>query len=52
MRAGAVLKRQPPEVLERIRESVREAMADYSVGGGYRVPMPACLVTGKAPHAR
>ena len=52
VRAGAVLKRQPPEVLARIRESVREAMADYSVGDGYRVPMPACLVSGTAPQAR
>lgn len=49
VRAAAVLKRQPPEVLKRIRDEVRAAMSAYAVSGGYRVPMPAVLTAGTKP---
>ena len=49
VRAAAVLKRQPPDVLVRIRDTVRESMSAYAVGGGYRIPMPATLTTGTKP---
>lgn len=51
VRAAAVLKRQPPAVLDRIRDSVRKRMAAYAVDGGYRIPMPAVLTTGIKPAA-
>lgn len=46
VRAAAVLKRQPADVLARIRDSVRDAMGQYAERDGYRVPMPAVLMTG------
>jgi SAM-dependent methyltransferase len=51
VRAAAVLDRQTPEALDRIRASIREAMAPYAGADGvHRVPMPAVLVTAtKAP---
>jgi hypothetical protein len=49
VRAAAVLKRQPPDVLAQIREAVRQAMSAYAVSGVYRVPMPAVLTTGTKP---
>ena len=45
VRAAAVLQRQPPEVLNRIRQSVSGAMNAYAHGGIYQVPMPAVLTT-------
>ena len=49
VRAAAVLRRQPPETLTRIRDEVRDAVAAYADGDVYRVPMPAVLVTGTKP---
>lgn len=49
VRTAAVLKRQSPDALERIRASVREAMEAYAEGGVYRLPMPAVLVTATKP---
>jgi hypothetical protein len=51
VRAAAVLDRQTPDALSRIRATVREAMAPYAGADGvHRVPMPAVLVTAtKAP---
>ena len=46
VRAAAVLKRQPADVLAHIRDSVRAATERFSGGGMYRVPMPAVLMTG------
>jgi SAM-dependent methyltransferase len=51
VRAAAVLKRQAPEVRARIRDAVRDEVSAYSVGGRYRVPMPAVLTTGAKPAA-
>jgi ubiquinone/menaquinone biosynthesis C-methylase UbiE len=45
VRAAALLKAQRPEALKAIRESVREAVAEYASDGVYRVPMPAVLAT-------
>jgi ubiquinone/menaquinone biosynthesis C-methylase UbiE len=49
VRAAALLKRQPAEVVARIRDSVRQAISAYAVNGGYRVPMPAVLTSGTKP---
>ncbi len=49
VRAAALLKRQPPEVVARIRDSVRQVISAYAVNGGYRVPMPAVLTSGTKP---
>ena len=43
VRAAAVLRRQPPEVLARIRETARQTIATYPIGSMFRVPMPAVL---------
>lgn len=49
VRAAATLKAQRPESLKAIRESVREAVAEYARDGVYRVPMPAVLATATKP---
>ncbi len=46
VRAAALLKRQPADVLARIRDSVRAATERFTDGDLYRVPMPAVLMTG------
>lgn len=51
VRAAALLKEQPSDVLARIRQSARDAMAAYEDRGIYRVPMPAVLATGTKPAA-
>jgi SAM-dependent methyltransferase len=49
-RTAALLQRQDPHALTRIRLAVRAAMAGYrGDDGGYRIPMPAVLVTGVKP---
>ena len=50
VRAGATLRAQRPEALTAIRESIREAMAGYSSGGAYQVPMDAVLATAIKPR--
>jgi len=51
-RTAALLQAQQPEALARIRQAVREELTVYQVdGGGYRIPMPAVLVTGAKPPA-
>jgi len=50
VRAGATLRAQRPEALAAIRESIREGMAGYASGGGYRVPMDAVLATAIKPR--
>jgi SAM-dependent methyltransferase len=49
VRAAAVLKRQRPDVLARIRDTVRDVVSAYVVDDGYRVPMPAVLASGIKP---
>lgn len=49
VRTAAVLQRQSPAALDRIRDFARAAMAAYAHGGVYRVPMPAVLVTATKP---
>jgi hypothetical protein len=51
VRAAAVLKRQPPDVLARIRRSVRAEIENYADGECYRIPMPAVLTTATKPPA-
>ena len=50
VRAAATLRAQCPEALEAIRESVREAVAEFASGGVHRVPMPAVLATATKPR--
>ena len=45
VRAAALLKAQRQEALQAIRESVRQAVAEYTSDGAYRVPRPAVLAT-------
>jgi D-aminopeptidase len=51
VRAAATIKAQRPEALKAIRESVREAVAEYEDGGVYRIPMPAVLATAAKPRS-
>jgi ubiquinone/menaquinone biosynthesis C-methylase UbiE len=51
VRAAATLKAQRPEALKAIRESVREAVAEFATGGVYRIPMPAVLATATKPRS-
>jgi len=51
VRAAATLKAQRPEALKAIRESVREAVAEYAGAGVHRVPMPAVLATAAKPQS-
>ncbi len=51
VRAAAVLKRQPPDVLARIRQTVRAEIETYVDGECYRIPMPAVLTTATKPPA-
>lgn len=45
-RTSALLRRQTPEALAQIRESVRAAMAAHAAEGEFHVPMPAVLAVG------
>ena len=50
VRTGAILRRQAPDALARVRDSFRTAMAAYVEGDVVRVPMPAVVVAGsKSP---
>ena len=51
VRAAAALKAQRPDALKAIRESIREAMAEYARGGVCRVPMPAVLASATKPRS-
>jgi len=51
VRTSALLTRQSPDVLARVRSSFRDDMATYVVGGVVRVPMPAVVVSGSRPAA-
>src|SRR5262249_32753670 len=51
VRAAATLKAQRPEALKAIRESVRQAVAEYARGGVHRIPMPAVLATAVKPRS-
>ena len=50
VRAAAVLARQAPAALARIRGALRERLSAFSTGGSYEVPMPAVLTTGTKPE--
>jgi ubiquinone/menaquinone biosynthesis C-methylase UbiE len=52
VRAAATLKAQRPEALKAIRESVRNAVAEYANGGVHRIPMAAVLATATKPPGR
>jgi hypothetical protein len=49
VRAAALLRMQPPDVLDRIRDSVRQAVEAYADGGVYRVPMPGVVFSAMRP---
>jgi SAM-dependent methyltransferase len=52
VRAAAVLRRQDPAVIDRIRAAVGAGVTAFADGrGGYRIPMPAVLATGAKPPA-
>jgi ubiquinone/menaquinone biosynthesis C-methylase UbiE len=46
VRTAAVLRRQSPDALARVRVSFRDTMAAYVDGDVVRVPMPAVVITG------
>jgi SAM-dependent methyltransferase len=49
VRAGAVLKRQTPDNLARIKQYMRERVSQFRDNGGYAVPSPALVVAGRKP---
>jgi hypothetical protein len=49
VRAGAVLKRQTPDDLVRIKQYMRERVSQFRDNGGYAVPSPALVVAGRKP---
>jgi SAM-dependent methyltransferase len=49
VRTAAVLRAQTPEALAAIRDAVRAEVESYASDGGFRIPMPAVLVSASAP---
>ena len=49
VRTAAVLRGQTPQALAAIRDAVRHGIAPYAVDGGFAVPMPAVLASGRKP---
>jgi SAM-dependent methyltransferase len=49
VRTAAVLRAQTPEALASIRDAVRNEVEQYKVAGGYQLPMPAVLASGRKP---
>ena len=49
MRAAAVLKRQSPDNLIKIKQHMRDRVAQYRQDGGYAVPSDVLVVTGRKP---
>lgn len=47
VRTAAVLRAQTPDALAAIREAVNREVGRYKVGGGYELPMPAVLASGR-----
>jgi SAM-dependent methyltransferase len=47
VRTAAVLRAQTPEVLAAIREELNREVGRYKVDGGYELPMPAVLASGR-----
>jgi SAM-dependent methyltransferase len=47
VRTSAVLRAQTPEALASIRDAVRHDVEQYQVVGGYDIPMPAVLASGR-----
>lgn len=50
VRAAAVLNRQTPENLARIKQYLRERVAGFARDGTYAVPSPALVVAARKPH--
>jgi SAM-dependent methyltransferase len=50
VRTSAVLRAQTPEALASIRDAVRRDVEQYQAGGGYDIPMPAVLASGRKPE--
>jgi SAM-dependent methyltransferase len=50
VRAAAVIKRQKPEDMERIRTNLHEKILSYEQDGGYAIPASACVFTGHKPQ--
>ena len=46
VRAAAVLSRQSPDNLKKIKRNLRERISAFRQNGMYAVPMPALVVTG------
>ena len=49
VRAAAVLKRQSPDSLAKIKQHMRERVSQFRDNGGYAVPSPALVVAGRKP---
>ena len=49
VRAAAVLNRQSPEILRKIKQDLRERISDFLQNGIYAVPTPALVVTARKP---
>ena len=51
VRTAAVLRAQTPDALAAIRDAVRREVEPYASDGGFAVPMPAVLASGRKPIA-
>ena len=51
VRTAAVLRRQPPERLARIRAAVEQEITAYRSEGGFAVPMAAHVIVAAAPES-
>jgi hypothetical protein len=49
VRAAAVLKRQSPDNLGKIKLYMRERVSQFRDNGGYAVPSPAMVMAGRKP---
>jgi SAM-dependent methyltransferase len=50
VRAAAVLNRQGPENLAKIKQHLRATISSYKQNGAYAVPSPALVITARKPH--
>jgi SAM-dependent methyltransferase len=49
VRAAAVIKRQSPDNVIRIKQHMRDRVEQYRQGDGYEVPSPALVAVGRKP---
>ena len=52
VRVAALLSRQPPGVLDQVRQTMRDRLAIYAEPAGLRVPIAVVVVRAVKPRVR